>query len=47
MVPHFLSPASQLRTTVIGDAIASSTATFIKKRPSGATAYCCFLLAAK
>jgi len=36
---QFVSPAVQLTTTVIGGAIASS-ATFIRNRPSRATAYC-------
>src|SRR6266581_631229 len=39
---HFFSAPVQLRTTVIGAAIVSSAVTFIKNRPSGATAYCGF-----
>ena len=39
---HFFNAASQLRTTVIGGAVAPSTDTFIRKRPSEATAYCGF-----
>ena len=38
-LPYFLSPAAQLRTTVIDDPAPSSTGTMIRNRPSGATSY--------
>ena len=37
---YFFNAASQLRTTVMGGAVASSIVMFIRKRPSDATAYC-------
>src|SRR5262245_48361566 len=37
---HFFSAASQFRTTVIGETLASSTTVFSRNRPSGATTYC-------
>src|SRR5262245_24831369 len=37
---HFFSAAVQFCTIVIGDLTASSASTFIRNRPSGATAYC-------
>src|SRR5262245_3359974 len=37
---HFFSAASQFSTTVIGEALASSTTVFSRNRPSGATTYC-------
>ena len=36
---YFFNAASQLRTTVMGVAVAASTVMVIRKRPSGATAY--------
>ena len=33
-ISYFVNAASQLRTTVMGDAVAASTVTFIRKRPS-------------
>jgi hypothetical protein len=33
---HFIRPASQLSTMVIGGAVAASTSTFTRKRPLGA-----------
>ena len=37
---YFFNPAVQFCTIVIGDVTASSAATFIRNRPSAATAYC-------
>jgi hypothetical protein len=39
---HLFNAASQFRTTEIGGAVAPATAMFIRRRPSTATAYCCF-----
>ena len=40
---HFLTPAAQFRTTVVGEAVSSVTV-FIRNRwPSGETMYCCRL----
>ncbi len=38
---YFFASAFQFVITVIGAALASSTLTLIRKRPSGATSYCC------